>query len=60
MQRAGDKRTEHLVIEAGVESEDLDLPGFPDELLVLLRVNLDLVDPGDAVGGFLRNLALRH
>jgi E3 ubiquitin-protein ligase listerin len=44
LREASHKRTEYLVIEAGVDTESIVKPLLPLELVSLLRRSLDIVD----------------
>lgn len=47
LHNAAQKRTEHYVIEAGVDTEDVVKPEFPPELLAMLQQTLSLGDVPD-------------
>lgn len=44
LREAAHKRTEHLVIEAGVDTESIVKSLLPLELVFLLRQSLDIID----------------
>jgi hypothetical protein len=44
LQEAARKRTEHLVIEAGVDTEFVVKSLLPEELVTLLQQSLEIID----------------